>query len=1529
VKRVYVEGYDTYVRFPDGVSDEEMQKALAEHYPETDDQFVARIKDPTTQADEVSFDDYKRYRELDTGMELLDAPGVIVQAAGIAAKELYNGAKAAVKLGLQGEGGKAAASLAEGATRGTSDLTALGARIGEGVYQHLEPYFKDSGDVEIDRYHRFLALKSLDNIREAARAGDETLLEEFGLTPDMIDNDLAEGSSYFLDPSMVVGFGSGKITQLAARAASKPVRMTGAALTKTAQGIRGVADKLSGVKASATQTLNDATAGYGKYAGAGIAGAAATSLGAGPALGAAGTALLGLPALEVGGAALSAFGDAMRNTPSRIGGLRQLALDTPDTLAGKVAGQLQFLDKPIEYLGRAAGGAAVGAGVGSGIGLLAGGIEGAAQGFGAGFSSGAVGGIAGRLTEGLRGTALRRAEVNDYQNWRSRVDKPLGEYFDRYFTDHSSRIKGMDLVQLVQTAAAEKNYNVQILEPKDYDARFKNNSEGVQLIEGQQPVVYLRGVFDGKNGKDSALRVLAHEVFHTIARLDGFDVLAARIGQEAAAMYSKDEIGQFIRTYEGKLDGKRGNLTETNQNKIIEELAAEYFADLIVGKDSSYILQGDGITASVRNMMARLIPGKLSRVIEAFESPVFGPMKQANPALRRALGDLVKARRKAYKNVMLGDGTPIRVYNETDLGNDEIYKELEALGAAYTDNKGRRQMLKPAAEKRIEKDRAQAVAAALDKVPTSTVDAEGGGLVRQPDGSYVGNRFSPSQIQAIINEPGMPNKIIEVMQVIDQAQGVVNTTYAAATAKVQRKGAKNKGKFVTRYRNLPYSNRDAALYQIVVSPSAGTMRVEALDMSFLQAKAATNWESNPAWQQAFGNVDSMISDLKTYINALGGNTPTAQVLGSEAKRNLLNKFLGVRNVRGNPLISPEYKVKEGEHPWRAFRLDRIIAMKARNEATPTRFSQRAYEQAQGNFSPAATDVDQLGMYSKAERAIKDLKQERGTGQQFMAALEKAGVKQEEIAETGLDKFLEDNPRTTKEDVLNHLLANQIEVNETVLGGRRVLTPDEQQRLAFLEAENAKKPLGAINDTVGDGAFEELLTLQNIRDGMSTEDLTAAQRILERQRRWTEANHLTARIENLELSGDFEDRTKYSRYTAPGSEQGTYRERLLTIPYENFGDSYRSQHFEPRNIVAHVRHNTRIGNLGERVLFIEEIQSDWHQEGRRKGYNTPAVEAKNKAKSIELNEELRKLEREYESLIKRKFAILESPREIRDSKESIQEMDRLQELADSNREQQRGLNNRIFKADYPDIAPDAPFKKTWPELSMKRMLRVAAEEGFDAIAWTTGDVQASRYDLSKQVQRLEYNEVSQLLRGFKTGESGGLYPVLERNIAPNQLPDYIGKELSQKLLGQKIDGSGNHVIDGDDIKVDSGGMKGFYDRILPTLKTWKQVKGKDGERLKVQMHGVGKGLKGHYVKLTPEHRASILEQGLPRFSPGSTELTQSRSLNDRGGAIYTNERGDRAIQLSSRSGVRVYSDRGKRIGPVFSSVEKAQDYLSRR
>jgi hypothetical protein len=46
----------------------------------------------------------------------------------------------------------------------------------------------------------------------------------------------------------------------------------------------------------------------------------------------------------------------------------------------------------------------------------------------------------------------------------------------------------------------------------------------------------------------------------------------------------------------------------------------------------------------------------------------------------------------------------------------------------------------------------------------------------------------------------------------------------------------------------------------------------------------------------------------------------------------------------------------------------------------------------------------------------------------------------------------------------------------------------------------------------------------------------------------------------------------------------------------------------------------------------------------------------------------------------------------------------------------------------------PFKKTdqWVNLAIRRMMRYAAENGFDRIAWTNGEQQSERYDLSKKL-----------------------------------------------------------------------------------------------------------------------------------------------------------------------------------------------------
>ena len=47
--------------------------------------------------------------------------------------------------------------------------------------------------------------------------------------------------------------------------------------------------------------------------------------------------------------------------------------------------------------------------------------------------------------------------------------------------------------------------------------------------------------------------------------------------------------------------------------------------------------------------------------------------------------------------------------------------------------------------------------------------------------------------------------------------------------------------------------------------------------------------------------------------------------------------------------------------------------------------------------------------------------------------------------------------------------------------------------------------------------------------------------------------------------------------------------------------FRSSHFDQPNILAHVRFNERTDADGKRVLFIEELQSDWAQKGRKEGF----------------------------------------------------------------------------------------------------------------------------------------------------------------------------------------------------------------------------------------------------------------------------------------------------------------------------------------
>ncbi|MDE2031382.1 MAG: hypothetical protein KGI58_03955 [Patescibacteria group bacterium] len=172
-------------------------------------------------------------------------------------------------------------------------------------------------------------------------------------------------------------------------------------------------------------------------------------------------------------------------------------------------------------------------------------------------------------------------------------------------------------------------------------------------------------------------------------------------------------------------------------------------------------------------------------------------------------------------------------------------------------------------------------------------------------------------------------------------------------------------------------------------------------------------------------------------------------------------------------------------------------------------------------------------------------------------------------------------------------------------------------------------------------------------------------------------------------------------------------------------------------------------------------------------------------------------------------------------------------------------------------PDAPFKKSWPELAMKRAIRTAVEDGKTRVSWTPGEAQAARYDLSKQVESI--NAWKNPDGTFKVDaypkDRIGNPTSLGNNIAQDKLSEFVGKDLAEKISGIKTVGGPANVFKGGDLKVGGEGMKGFYDQMLP--KMVEKLGKKYGVKVKEGTLPVSpKEFNPEWMKLSPEERAKI-------------------------------------------------------------------------
>ena len=730
--------------------------------------------------------------------------------------------------------------------------------------------------------------------------------------------------------------------------------------------------------------------------------------------------------------------------------------------------------------------------------------------------------------------------------------------------------------------------------------------------------------------------------------------------------------------------------------------------------------------------------------------------------------------------------------------------------------------------------------------------------------------------------------------------------------------------------NIPATEVDYLPFEWLVT-SAGNVDVRAIDLSYIRGRAA-KWKDTGKIDDWNGDVDSFMSDAKKYLENHRDGRPGETGL-SETKHKIINAFFQANN-RGKNEFYTMWDRASGTRIYKSLRVERIGRakdtsaqgtpfgmlpfdhLKVKKMQSPTRMSPA---RPTPDVSPSKRELDSLGMYSKAQEAIEGMQQKRGTGQQYLKALEKAGVKPEEVQDIGLDTFLKDNPKTTQEEVLDFIESNQVEMVEVTKNSRgqtlykieadhddfpefgwkshqeaenylksyfeKVWLPEEIERYSA-EERNSSELMEHLQEVFNDshqispetrGGFDIIdmwsrygddepmpgspfpseQAALDARDAMHKEynkaesgnfkiqrfmDLDESTRadyksLLERfegEYVITSQHDGQTVIESVEDALTFKDKgtaedalyslvednfydryrvtdnkplidtTRHSSYTEPGAEPETYTERLLTLPASE--TLFVNQaHFNEANVVAHVRHNDRIGPDGEKILFLEEIQSDWHQAGRQEGYRPEGK------------------------------------------------------------------------------TPNAPFKKSWPEFSMKRMLKLAADEGYDAIAWTRGDTQNARYDLGDKITGLdliEYDDGTYELMVRMPNED--VFKTVEHGITKDKLPDHIGKELTRRALDKMEDFDGgmrSAVLEGENLRLGGKGMRGFYDDKLPKLKVFKQTKDANGKPLKVETKAISDDLEANYVALDDTVRSKISSQGLPRYSPARTVSETYNKLID--------------------------------------------------
>ena len=184
-------------------------------------------------------------------------------------------------------------------------------------------------------------------------------------------------------------------------------------------------------------------------------------------------------------------------------------------------------------------------------------------------------------------------------------------------------------------------------------------------------------------------------------------------------------------------------------------------------------------------------------------------------------------------------------------------------------------------------------------------------------------------------------------------------------------------------------------------------------------------------------------------------------------------------------------------------------------------------------------------------------------------------------------------------------------------------------------------------------------------------------------------------------------------TLPDGDRN-YREILLKLPEYQTSTPFTQGHFpQDKNVLAHLRVNDRTSAEGKRALFLEELQSDWGQKGRKTGFDATPFPKDITPEELKANH--------YHEL---------NPDQKRWMNDFDNEMERV-----INNKDESGYENLLDKfSRWTDmqnekrVIPGAPYvkdTKDWTTLGLKHAIKEAIESNKEQVAWTTGAQQNFR------------------------------------------------------------------------------------------------------------------------------------------------------------------------------------------------------------